>query len=89
MLGLPDGDTQEPAGARQEVRRDAATAATIRTRPLEEQDLRGAGTRDGGAPVHQERSTSRTRPDHPPEETVMLPFEMLDLPHDCDTDENE
>jgi hypothetical protein len=71
MLGLPDGDTQEPAGARQE------------------QDLREAGTRDGGAPVHQERSTSENRPIRPQEETVMLPFEMLDLPQGCDTDEDE
>jgi hypothetical protein len=81
MLGLPDGDNPEPAGARQEVLLDAATAETIRTRPLEEQDLREAGTRDCGA---------ETRPVRPLEEaTVMLPFEMLDLPHGCDTDEDE
>jgi hypothetical protein len=41
----------------------------------------------------QDWSTSETRPIRPPEEaeeaTVMLPFEMLDLPDGCDTDEDE
>jgi hypothetical protein len=90
MLALPHGDSLEPASVRQQVSRDGATAETIRTRPLEEQDSRAARTHDRGAPVHQEWSTSETRPVRPLQEnTVMLPFEMLGLPHSGDEDDDE
>jgi hypothetical protein len=90
MLALPVGDTRVPASARQQVLLDSATAETIRTRPLEEQDLCEAGMHDCRDPLHQEWSTSETRPVQPLEEsTVTMPFEMLGLPHGFDTDEDE
>jgi diguanylate cyclase (GGDEF)-like protein len=73
MLDLPDEDARESASPRPQDFLDAATAETIRTGPLEEQDLREAGTHDCDA--------LETRPIRPLEEaTVTLPFEMLDLP---------